>query len=215
MIIGTTNLVINDIGAVFNVRIEGDTDENLFYTDATNSRVGIGIGSPTEKLDVVGKIKLSDNLVIGTSGKGIDFSATAGTGTSELLADYEEGTWTATLEGATADPTTPVVRGGVYTKIGRQVSVRAAFVNVDTTGGSGNMFISGLPYTPSGGGDDHYIGSCESFGLNVPNKYNVPLAVGGSTNIFFQSPANNAGWNEPTLTAGASKYLNVFVTYFV
>jgi hypothetical protein len=34
------------------------------------------------------------NLVIGTSGKGIDFSATPGTGTSELLADYEEGTWT-------------------------------------------------------------------------------------------------------------------------
>jgi hypothetical protein len=29
------------------------------------------------------------NLVIGTSGKGIDFSATPGTGTSELLDDYE------------------------------------------------------------------------------------------------------------------------------
>ena len=89
MIIGTTNLVINEIGAVFNVRIEGDTDANLFYTDATNDKVGLGTASPAEKLDVVGKIKLSDNLVIGTSGKGIDFSATAGTGTSELLADYE------------------------------------------------------------------------------------------------------------------------------
>ena len=37
------------------------------------------------------------NLVIGTAGHGIDFSATSGTGTSELLADYEEGTWTPTL----------------------------------------------------------------------------------------------------------------------
>ena len=54
MIIGTTNLVINEIGAVFNVRIEGDTDANLFYTDATNSRVGIGTVSPTSKLNVVG-----------------------------------------------------------------------------------------------------------------------------------------------------------------
>ena len=54
MIIGTTNLVINEIGAVFNVRIEGDTDANLFYTDATNSRVGIGIVTPAEKLDVRG-----------------------------------------------------------------------------------------------------------------------------------------------------------------
>jgi hypothetical protein len=39
MIIGTTNLVINEIGAIYNVRIEGDTDANLLYTDATNSRV--------------------------------------------------------------------------------------------------------------------------------------------------------------------------------
>ena len=42
------------------------------------------------------------NLVIGTSGKGIDFSATAdGHGTpSELLDDYEEGSFTATLSGS-------------------------------------------------------------------------------------------------------------------
>ena len=64
MIIGTSNLVINEIGAVFNVRIEGDTDANLFYTDATISRVGIGILTPAEKLDVVGNIKVSANASI-------------------------------------------------------------------------------------------------------------------------------------------------------
>lgn len=37
----------------------------------TSSNVGIGTVSPSEKLDVVGKIKLSDNLVIGTAAKGI------------------------------------------------------------------------------------------------------------------------------------------------
>ena len=40
------------------------------------------------------------NLIV-ASGQGIDFSATPGTGTSELLADYEEGTWTGTLTAAT------------------------------------------------------------------------------------------------------------------
>jgi hypothetical protein len=68
MIIGTNNLVINEIGAVFNVRIEGDTDANLFYTDATNSRVGVGTISPAEKLDVVGTIKTSGDLLV-TNGK--------------------------------------------------------------------------------------------------------------------------------------------------
>jgi hypothetical protein len=120
MIIGTTNLVINEIGAVFNVRIEGDTDANLFYTDATNDKVGLGTASPAEKLDVVGKIKVSDNIVIATSGKGIDFSATPGTGTSELLADYEEGTWTPSFSksgGSTPSQTST----GTYTKIGNIV----------------------------------------------------------------------------------------------
>ena len=64
MIIGTTNLVVNEIGAVFNVRIEGDTDANLFYTDATNSRVGIGLINPAEKLDVVGNINLSGSVIV-------------------------------------------------------------------------------------------------------------------------------------------------------
>jgi len=67
MIIGTTNLVINEIGAVFNVRIEGDTDANLFYTDATNSRVGVGTASPAVKFDVVGTAAVSGDLGIGTT----------------------------------------------------------------------------------------------------------------------------------------------------
>ena len=76
MIIGTSNLVINEIGAVFNVRIEGDTDANLFFTDATNSRVGVGTISPAEKLDVVGNVKSSGNVIFGTSGKGIQGTTT-------------------------------------------------------------------------------------------------------------------------------------------
>lgn len=145
MIIGTSNLVINEIGAVFNVRIEGDTDANLFYTDATNDKVGIGTASPAEKLDVVGKIKLSDNLVIGTSGKGIDFSVTSsgsGTMTSELLADYEEGTWTPTSDTITFAADT----AGTYTKIGRLVTLNFV-VNFPVTADANVAYIRSLPFT--------------------------------------------------------------------
>jgi hypothetical protein len=143
MIIGTSNLVINEIGAVFNVRIEGDTDANLFCTDATNSRVGVGLSNPTEKFEVVGNIKLSGN-VIPASGFGVDFAATSGTGTSELLADYEEGTWTPSL-GGTATYNT---RSGNYTKVGNLVHVRFN-LNVLLLLTGSTTTVTGLPFTPS------------------------------------------------------------------
>ena len=168
MIIGTTNLVINEIGAVFNVRIEGDTDANLFYTDATNSRVGVGTVSPTEKLDVVGgNIRIDNgNLIIGTSGKGVDFSVTTsgtGTMTSELFADYEEGTWSPTITAAAGAGYTTAVYAARYTKVGRLVTVT---LNVQVTAAgtaSGVMNIAGLPFTAVANVDP--VGSCyESVG---------------------------------------------------
>ena len=171
MIIGTTNLVINEIGAVFNVRIEGDTDANLFYTDATNSRVGVGTVGPTEKLDVVGgNIRIDNgNLVIGTSGKGIDFSATSsgsGTMTSELFADYEEGTWTPTAGGSSGQSgQTYAERGGRYTKIGRTVFVTFD-ISVTVAGAiSGDAQIQGLPFALPNIGD--LSGSTGSLSLAI------------------------------------------------
>lgn len=149
MIIGTTNLVINEIGAVFNVRIEGDTDANLFYTDATNSRVGVGTISPAEKLDVVGNIKLSGN-VIPANGFGIDFAATSGTGTSELLADYEEGTWTPIVTPA-AGAITSYTSSGTYTKIGRSVTINCIFNITNNGTGSAAVLVAGLPYNMADG----------------------------------------------------------------
>jgi hypothetical protein len=141
MIIGTTNLVINEIGAVFNVRIEGDTDANLFYTDATNSRVGVGTISPAEKLDVVGNIKLSGNLVV-ANGQGIDFSATPDTGTSELLDDYEEGTWSPTITAQSGTITSSTMTNGRYTIIGNAVFVSGLVTIVNAGTGTGDLLLT-------------------------------------------------------------------------
>jgi len=93
---------------------------------------------------------VNGNLVIGTSGKGIDFSATPGTGTSELLSDYEEGTWTPTVAPITGAYTTVSVAQGSYTKIGRQVALRFNFTVSDKGLGVGGFVISNLPFTGNG-----------------------------------------------------------------
>jgi hypothetical protein len=99
-----------------------------------------GLVSPTFS----GNVTLSNgNLIIGTSGKGIDFSATSGTGTSELLSDYEEGTWTPNVAflGATSSE-------GTYTKIGRQVTIRGSLTGTALAVGTTGIITDSLPFNP-------------------------------------------------------------------
>jgi hypothetical protein len=84
----------------------------------------------------------ANNNIIMANGKGIDFSATAGTGTSELLDDYEEGTWTPGYTSWVADPT--VATTAKYTKIGRLVNVSVYLTGGTTQAGAQ---ITGLPFT--------------------------------------------------------------------
>jgi hypothetical protein len=87
------------------------------------------------------------------SGNGIDFSATAGTGTSELFDDYEEGSFTPVFADASSsgNEASPVTANGYYTKIGRQVHIVFELVNVDTSGltAGNDIFITGLPFAPA------------------------------------------------------------------
>ena len=100
------------------------------------------------KIDGAQDVTVSNgNLIIGTSGKGIDFSATAGTGTSELLADYEEGTFTPFIKGTTTAGTgTYTLQVGSYTKIGNRVFFNIYIAWTAHTG-TGAMSLDGLPFT--------------------------------------------------------------------
>jgi hypothetical protein len=90
------------------------------------------------------------NLVIATSGKGIDFSATGsgtGTPTSELFDDYEVGTFTPTITSA-AGVTTLNSSAASYTKVGNVVVAQIQVnITTDASVGTSNFTIGGLPYT--------------------------------------------------------------------
>jgi hypothetical protein len=123
---------------------------NICCQDGANS-ANVSITDSILKIDYSGDVTAkTGNLVIGTSGKGIDFSATAGTGTSELLADYEEGTWTPAAGANLAIIGTPTFTGE-YTKIGNTVT---AWGSVSSTTSvaytAGGQILSGLPFTAQG-----------------------------------------------------------------
>jgi hypothetical protein len=132
-----------------------------------------------------GNVTLSTgNLIIGTSGKGIDFSATPGTGTSELLSDYEEGTWAAVL----SDGTNTVALGnGTYTKIGRSVFLILDAYSKSMAGlnTAANLTITGIPFVPVNGSINAWIPS-----LNVAlNSFAINCATNG---IIYPVRTNNA-----------------------
>ena len=118
----------------------------------------IGNSSTTGTFIPAGNLTLSNgNLILGTAGKGIDFSADANAAgmTSELLDDYEEGTWTPTYapSGGSFAAITMDVISAVYTKIGRQVTA-LCFIrtdNLDATGALGSVLITGLPFAAAAG----------------------------------------------------------------
>lgn len=89
------------------------------------------------------------NLVIGTAGKGIDFSSGSNASgmTSELLNDYEEGSFTPTIAGSgTSGTGTYATQVGRYTKKGREVSFEMTLSWTNLTGASGILVINGLPF---------------------------------------------------------------------
>lgn len=101
-----------------------------------------------------GDVTLSTgNLVIGTAGKGIDFSATSHLAgmTSELLADYEEGTWTPN-QGAGLTVVGAFSSLGNYTRIGRLVTVIFSVSGATSIAAvAGAVLTSNLPFTNAGG----------------------------------------------------------------
>ena len=87
----------------------------------------------------------SGSLILGTSGKGIDFSAhgQAAGMTGELLDDFEEGTFTGTIGGGTFTYTRNT---GYYRKIGDLVYVQI-YMTIDAYSSGSRVNITGLPYT--------------------------------------------------------------------
>ena len=134
-------------GAKIQAKVSAGVSGDEIPTTLTFSTTDDGANSPTDRW----AINHTGNLVALQSGNGIDFSATAGTGTSELFDDYEEGNWTPAIRYVDATDNgnaTETTQAGSYVKIGRMVLVQW---RLDFTQGSGSpaasgVFVTGLPY---------------------------------------------------------------------
>ena len=142
---------------------------SLTSQNATTSKIWCDVPNSGMRLNYNGgssvKIDQSGNLHM-PNGAGIDFSATAnssGSMGSELLDDYEEGSWTPAIDNLTNTPAYDNLSGR-YTRIGRLVHLMGFIqINGSSTPTYSNessaWSLSGLPFARSNTNAVGYVGA--------------------------------------------------------
>lgn len=150
---------VNNSGTRPNFLSSGAGDADLDFAVDHDEVMQLGrYNKSTEAVDAVvmsleldGDVTIEDGNLVVASGHGIDFSATSGSGESEILNDYEEGSFTPTLQSSSgSNPTVGGSASGRYTKIGDVVTIYISVTNI--TGGndaSGILEIHSLPFSPT------------------------------------------------------------------
>ena len=171
------------------------TDASYMWANQTTMRLYGQLANTTNPNTKLLETQAGSSLAIGgantQTGTGITFPATqSASSDANTLDDYEEGTWTPTVIGTTTAGTATYVNGtGKYTKIGRLVQFEA-HINWNSGTGTGNLRVSGLPFTVPN--IDTYpavtlafLGNLALTALNVASAY---CDINTTQIIFAQSP---------------------------
>jgi hypothetical protein len=144
-------------GAYIGGELTGVASTAITFGHLTGAATLAGNSTKSEKV----RIDPSGRLLVGTSSgnanggilqltSGITFPATAVAASDvNTLDDYEEGTFTATVQGSTTSGTaTYATQTAQYTKIGNRVLFNLRIIYTGGTG-TGNLRVGGLPFTSS------------------------------------------------------------------
>jgi hypothetical protein len=137
-----------------------------------------------------------------------------GTGSANLLEDYEVGSFTPSFTASTTAPTIAYnTQTASYTKIGNTVTYTIFIVTNSRSGGSGNLSVTGLPFTVATGQD---YGSTIGFNYNWETGGNplYAFAQGSTTGIILYKSANNEHNESDDILASGNSYLRLTGFYY-
>ena len=224
---GTFNITGTGASGVF-VITPDTVDGGIYFNDGSSNKGALTYLHTDETMNfrVNGTNKLtinsSGNLVLGVSGAGIDFSATAdasGSGASnqaEILNDYEQGDLEFTVTGANGGSISYSYRTGHYTRIGNVCHVSGDIrFDGSWSGTDGEAYIS-LPFTSEatggcvGGGvvSEWNLSSSAYVGLMIQVENNASIA-----RVTAHDGSNNNTSSFQTDYLGSGRYLKFAFTY--
>jgi hypothetical protein len=151
-------------------------------------------------------LTLSDNIFFNAASKGIYLGVTSATA-ANLLDDYEEGTWTPAITGATGVTNLE----GSYTKVGNLVTVWVYMLN-GNIGGSPTYEMTGLPFTVDATrSTTSSVASYNTFGSNATSVLGLISIT--TTVIDFIYNVNNSAWVTQNIQTSANAYLSFSASY--
>jgi hypothetical protein len=169
-------------------------------TPTLDSGGAVSSGTVVFSLKAGGNAAFLGNIGIGgatpsSSGAGITFPATqSASSDANTLDDYEEGNWTPVISDGTNNATMSVSAQGRYTKIGNLVTVTGYAVTTALGSVSGNVRITGLPFTGAVG-VGNYVSGCVGYaeGLNISANQVVGMYVSETNYIVLTLCDSTAG----------------------
>ena len=154
-------------------------------------------------------ITAAQNIKV-NSGNGIDFSATSGTGTSELFSDYEQGSWSPVAARFTggAISATYNTQAGYYTKVGNLVTC-SLWIDIASISSQGSSltYIGGLPYAPA---RSYYDVGTTGNNTAFTTVDVVSMLAHTDSRLYFREAGNTSSNSSAAWAAGA---LSGTITY--
>lgn len=204
---GQTGVAFGDVASAVQgqIRYQHSTDTFEFLTN-NNEVFTLGTANATIS---------NGNLVIGTSGKGIDFSVTsdASGSDSELLDDYEEGDWTPQIyyaNGTDQSNATNTSQTGRYTKVGNQVTCWFTLTwDITGTPANDNIGIKNLPYSSGANHTASDVGILS----NSESVTDLVIYLGSSSStVTFENSVQQGNYGDD-FGAGTGHIVRGFFTY--
>ncbi len=203
-----TNAVDSDVALEVNGNVAFKNGSNYsLYADVDGALTAYHNGTAAiatasgGAVTVTNGITLSDGDLTVANGHGINFAATSDASgmASELLDDYEEGSWTPAWTGGISSATYSIQHGR-YTKTG---NVCTAYFYLDIsngTDGSGHAVVGGLPYTSAA--TMYWVATGYNNSSDNNNDNVIVICFPGTTSLYYYSqglqgvsqiPGNNLG----------------------
>jgi hypothetical protein len=174
-------VVVNELGADVDFRVEGDTDANLLFVDASTDRVGVGLSDPSTKFTVghashgIGMAYMGASAFPSIAGLFTDSTnGQTGFGTLHVKARTDFGGFYSINFWTASTSNTPVERARITSGGLFQV----------TATGSNNTFTNGGQISLKSSDSAPYISWHESTGARIGY---LQMSAGGNTNLWVEA----------------------------